>query len=93
MATASGDPGALLRIFWNFKSKNGAFCALLCIDFVHFYALVLKLNAVFLYMQKITTETVSNHIRKTVTKLILYVFFQRQEPESTAIVCIGSAGE
>jgi len=63
------------------------------VHFVHFYALIFKLNAGFLYVQKITTETVSNHIRKTVTKLILYMFFfQRQEPRSIAIVCMACHG-
>ena len=42
---------------------------------VHFYALILNF-AGFLYMQKITTETVSNHISDKINPL--YVFFQRQ---------------
>jgi len=58
-------PSPLPRKFLNFNSKM--------VHFVHFYALILKF-AGFLYMQKITTETVSNHIRKTVTKSILYMF-------------------
>jgi len=45
----------------NFKSKNGAFCALLSIDFK---------------VCRLLTETVSDHIRKTLTNRLCFTLFQ-----------------
>ena len=47
------------NFFKIFNIKNGAFCTLLCVDF--------KVCRVICIFKHITTERVSDHLRKTVT--------------------------
>ena len=54
-------PCPLTRKFLNFKSKNGAFCALLSVDFK---------------VCRLITEAVSDHIRRTVTNRLFSSLFQ-----------------
>jgi len=56
------------RKFLNLKSKNGAFCALLSIDFK---------------VYRLITETVSDHVRKTVTSC-LYIHTLRGKNQEIA---------
>jgi len=62
MGVGSGRwPYPLPEKFLNFRSKNGAFCALLSTDFK---------------VCRLITETVSDHIRKTVTNRLCFPFLR-----------------